>query len=139
MRDTNNKFISYVNPNLGLETLVDYVIEKNSNQNCRFFGIFHKQSYEHLGNVKLEPLYPGGFAFLGIFIGNPLMRNRGIGSEVIRKVTNYGFEQFQLQSIFLGVHPKNYSAIHVYKKLGFVIDKKIVATDKYIQMVLNAE
>lgn len=44
---------------------------------------------------------------------------KGLGSEALRLMLNYGFETLKLHRISLGVYTFNPRAIHVYEKLGF--------------------
>lgn len=54
---------------------------------------------------------------IGIF--NPEYRNKGIGTEAIRLIMNYAFNELKMHSLQLNVFEDNLRAISVYKKLGF--------------------
>ena len=58
-------------------------------------------------------------ATLGIFIGDKSVRNKGIGTEAIRLILEYGFKYLNLNNINLDVMEFNERAIACYKKCGF--------------------
>jgi RimJ/RimL family protein N-acetyltransferase len=49
-------------------------------------------------------------------------RDRGLGTEAVRIVVGYGFEQLALHRISLEVYAFNPRARHVYEKAGFVAE-----------------
>jgi len=58
-------------------------------------------------------------AELGINLAHPDYRGKGYGGEVMRLTMRYGFEQFNLNRIYLRVMGFNTRAIRLYEKLGF--------------------
>ena len=56
---------------------------------------------------------------MGIFIGEKEGRDRGIGTEAINLILEYGFNYLNLNSIKLDVMEFNSRAIACYKKCGF--------------------
>ncbi|WP_280697080.1 GNAT family protein [Kitasatospora sp. GP82] len=52
----------------------------------------------------------------------PSGQNRGLGTEALRLIVGYGFEQLGLHRISLGVFAFNPRAIHSYEKAGFVVE-----------------
>ena len=58
-------------------------------------------------------------ATLGIFIGEESGRDKGIGTETIRLILEYGFKYLNLNNIKLDVYECNPRAIACYKKCGF--------------------
>ena len=52
------------------------------------------------------------------------MKDQGVGFEVIDKACEYLFQKFKISKIFLGVQKKNFKALNLYLKSGFVITKK---------------
>ena len=58
-------------------------------------------------------------AEVGLFIGSPEMWDRGLGSDVLKTLVRFGFEQMNLNRIYLQVFAGNQRAIHLYEKVGF--------------------
>lgn len=52
----------------------------------------------------------------------PAGRDRGLGTEALRLIVGYGFEQLGLHRISLDVYAFNPRARHVYEKVGFVAE-----------------
>lgn len=59
-----------------------------------------------------------------ILIGEKSMRGKGIGTELINKLTEYGFNHLKKGRIILNVFSWNVAAIKCYEKAGFLkVDK----------------
>ena len=58
-------------------------------------------------------------AGLGIVISDEKSRNRGVGSEAIRLLTEYAFSTLNLRQLYANVVVGNDVSIHLFKKLGF--------------------
>lgn len=103
--------------------LKKYIEEKNKNPNCLFLGIFFKENQKHIGNIKLEPIeFKNQKATISILIGEKNYWGRGIGTEAIALLVDYGFKDLNLKKINLGVISQNKAAIRVYEKAGFKFD-----------------
>jgi RimJ/RimL family protein N-acetyltransferase len=59
-------------------------------------------------------------ATVGIHIGDPAFQNKGYGTEAVRLLLRYGFEELNLNRISLVVISNNPRAIRCYQKAGFV-------------------
>jgi RimJ/RimL family protein N-acetyltransferase len=59
-------------------------------------------------------------AQFNILIGEPDAWNKGLGTEALELLLDYGFERLNLNSIFLGVNAENKGAVRSYEKAGFV-------------------
>tara|TARA_Y200000002_G_scaffold229828_1_gene189798 strand:+ start:326 stop:1720 length:1395 start_codon:yes stop_codon:yes gene_type:complete len=117
------KFLEY-NPNKNLKNLKANVETTLKEKNVLFFAIFNKN--KHIGNVKIENInLKKSSAYLGILIGDKKWRHKGVGSEIIEKISNYLFIKYKISKLFLGLQRKNLKALNLYKKSGFAIVKKI--------------
>lgn len=105
-------------------SLVSYNGEKEYIENfCKtefHMCIVKIENDELIGNIALENLdYKNGSAELGIFIGEEENHSKGYGSEAIKLLTNYGFKDLRLHTIYLTVLSSNPRAIKAYTKCGF--------------------
>jgi UDP-4-amino-4,6-dideoxy-N-acetyl-beta-L-altrosamine N-acetyltransferase len=75
-----------------------------------------------------RPVGQGGFigidhrnrtAELGVMIGEREQQGRGLGTEAVRLLVNYGFAELNLHRIALRVLEGNPSALKLYRGLGF--------------------
>lgn len=97
-----------------------YITEKRAKDDCLFLGIFLKETDQHIGNVKLEPIdLQKKIATVGILIGEKEHWGKGIATEVTNLISDYAFQNLQLHEVNLGVLAANKPAIRVYEKCGF--------------------
>jgi len=83
-------------------------------------GIVLKENDQLIGNIALHRIsIPYRHAGLGIFIGNKDCWSKGYGTEALRLMMGYGFDQLNLHRIFLTVLGFNARAIRAYEKVGF--------------------
>ncbi len=61
-----------------------------------------------------------GSAGLGISIGAPEDRGRGLGTDMLRALLAFGFGMLRLERIWLDVYDMNPGARRVYERVGFV-------------------
>ena len=84
------------------------------------FSIILKENDKLIGNCGLmDTNYIDGNATVGIFIGDEENRSKGLGTEVISLLLDFGFNNLRLHNINLAVFDFNERAIACYKKLGF--------------------
>ncbi len=65
-----------------------------------------------------------------ILIGEPSFWGRGVGTEITRLVTFYGFDRLNLHRIWLGVTSENIGAIKTYHRVGYE-DEGVLKDDIY--------
>ena len=53
-------------------------------------------------------------------IGDPEMRGKGYGSDMIRVLLQYLFRERNMERVELTVFSYNKAGVHLYEKLGFV-------------------
>jgi RimJ/RimL family protein N-acetyltransferase len=86
-------------------------------------GIVLKGSDRLIGNIGLHGISMiHRHATLGIFIGDKTCWSKGFGTEAIKLVLKYGFEQLNLHRITLTVFDFNARARKAYEKAGFILE-----------------
>ena len=100
---------------------------------------------KHIGTISLEEIsVRDQHASMGIFIGEKSYWNKGLGSDAIITIMNYGFKKLKLNRIELhmGVFEYNTRAIHAYEKIGFVREgaerERIFYDGKFHNVILMA-
>lgn len=58
-------------------------------------------------------------AEVGLFIGLTGLWDKGLGREVLETLIRFGFEEMDLNRIYLRVFAENKRAVHLYEKVGF--------------------
>ena len=76
-----------------------------------------------IGVARLRDTSPEvGRAELDIYIGARDHWGRGYGTDAMRALCRYGFDEMRLHVIALWVVADNHAARRVYEKVGFVVD-----------------
>ncbi len=84
------------------------------------FAIHRAGEERPLGVVSLMNISEANAsAELSVILGDAEDRKRGLGSEAIRVILRYGFEELGLHRVGLSVFEFNGAAISAYEKLGF--------------------
>lgn len=99
----------------------DMLNSKNSNLH---WTVFLKDSKEFIGIVFLDTYHDGinteiGYQFLPKFWG------RGLASEVIEEVLNYGFNFLSLTTIVAETQSRNKASCGLLKKVGMTFEETI--------------
>jgi RimJ/RimL family protein N-acetyltransferase len=96
-------------------------LEGNLKNKSNFgLGIISRDTNQLIGEAgisKLDWVNRSGEYY--IFVGDRSYWNRGVGTEVTRLVTNYGFAELNLNRIMLTVSSENVAGEKAYKKAGF--------------------
>jgi RimJ/RimL family protein N-acetyltransferase len=103
-----------------LQQLQDYLADRTGRTDVLFLGIFDQASGVHIGNVKYEPVdSESGYAVMGILIGDPAYRGRGVAGEVIDASGRWLHANRRIRDIWLGVDRDHTTAIRAYERIGF--------------------
>lgn len=123
LRDPDaKKFIVAATRTAGLSDLKQYVCDRIGRDDILFFGIFEKTTGLHIGNIKYEPVNPVlGYAIMGILIGDPNYRSKGVGTEALITSALWLKEHRGIKQILLGVDEENLAGVKSYEKAGFVV------------------
>lgn len=85
----------------------------------RILAIETKESM-HIGNIGLHNIdEKNSHAELGIVIGDKNLWDKGYGTDAVRTMLRYAFEEMNLHRVFLRVFDFNQRAIRCYEKCGF--------------------
>lgn len=115
------KYITSAAAMRGLSELRTYIGDRVGRSDVLFLGIFDRVSGAHIGNIKYEPVdRVAGYAIMGVLIGDPAARGRGVTGEVLRASGFWLRDHRQIREIVLGVDADNIAAIRAYEKVGFV-------------------
>lgn len=98
----------------------EWVKNKLQNNNI-VFSMIEKETNEFIGNIELMDVNNNS-GELGISI-TPLKQNKHYGTEAIKSLINYAFNELDLNKIELEVFKTNLRAIHCYENVGFVINE----------------
>jgi RimJ/RimL family protein N-acetyltransferase len=133
-REDIPRFVSWFGDWRTARTLVFRAPMSNAQEQRWFDGMLERQGTSDylfvaclldddrpIGNCGLHELdLVNGSAMLGIAIGAPEDRGRGLGTEILRALIGFGFGQLRLERIWLDVYASNPGARRVYERGGFV-------------------
>lgn len=121
-----------------LELLKTY-IENQYEKEAYFWAIHLKSSKKHIGNIKIDPInIETKSGEYGILIGDKESWGKGYAKEATITILNFCFSELKLLKVTLGVIENNVSAVELYKKIGFKIDKIIIGTKEYNHQISNS-
>ncbi len=114
------KFLANPQAKYTQEALRGYVKAMNDSSQDHLFGIFLKDSMEHVGNIKIGNAHPvHQFADLGFIIGMKEHWGKGLATEAVILATKYAFERLKLNKMFAGVLGPNEASAKVFIKAGY--------------------
>jgi len=117
------KYIGAAGHTTQLQDLRDYIQARTGRDDVLFLGIFDAATGVHVGNIKYEPVDThAGHAIMGVLIGEPEYRGRGVAPEVLTASARWLQFHRGIRQIVLGVHAENTPAIRAYERVGFVIE-----------------
>jgi len=103
-----------------LEDLKEYVKIINKSHADSLFGIFLRENNEHIGNIKIggmDQVHQHGH--VGIMIGDKNSWGKGCGKESIQLVTEYAFEELNLNKLIAGISANNIGCYKAFLKAGY--------------------
>jgi [ribosomal protein S5]-alanine N-acetyltransferase len=132
------KFIAAAAKTKSLSDLKQYVRDRIGRNDILFLGIFEKNSGLHIGNIKYEPVNSDlGYAIMGILIGDPKYRGKGVTVEVLIASAQWLKSHRKIKQILLGVTKDNTAAIRAYEKVGFVFARTEIIPNHASTMALD--
>ncbi len=127
------KMISHKERVYTYEQELEWVKEK-LNQNACIFSMVEKTTGEYIGNIEIMDI-TNNIGEIGITI-TASKQNKHYGTEAMKKIIEYGYNELNLDGFELNVYSTNPKAIHCYEKVGFV-NAGIGKTEDDIHMVLS--
>jgi RimJ/RimL family protein N-acetyltransferase len=92
----------------------------------RHFAIERKDDRSHIGNGSLHDIdWVSRTGWFGLFIGEPSAWNRGFGSDAIKTLVRFSFDEMNLHKLRINVFEYNERAKHVLLAAGFVQEGKL--------------
>ena len=99
------------------EEELKWVKEKLS-ENAYIFSMIEKNTGEFIGNIEIMSIN-NNIGEIGIAITTN-KQNKHYGTESIKKIIEYGYNELNLDGFELNVYSTNPRAIRCYEKVGFI-------------------
>ncbi|MFN8448131.1 MAG: GNAT family protein [Anaerolineae bacterium] len=101
-------------------SLIKWMETTDRDRDAVALGIRSLYSDELIGYVDIDGIqWTHRCGWLAIGIGNPANRRQGYGTEAMRLVLGFAFNELNLHRLQLSVFAYNEAAIRLYEKLGF--------------------
>ena len=113
------KFISHNIKKYTYEEELKWVNDKLENKDI-IYSMIEKNTGKFIGNIEIMDIN-NGIGEIGISI-IPNMQNKHYGTESMKKIIEYGFNDLGLEELELNVFNDNYKAIKCYMNVGFIED-----------------
>jgi RimJ/RimL family protein N-acetyltransferase len=92
----------------------------------RHFAIERKDDRTHIGNASIHDIeWVSRTAAFGLFVGEPSAWNRGFGTDAIRTLVRFAFDEMNLRKLRIDVFDYNDRAKHVLESQGFVQEGRL--------------
>jgi RimJ/RimL family protein N-acetyltransferase len=87
------------------------------------FGIFNKESQKLIGDIGISTIdLENKHAEIGMAIGDKNYWNKGYGTDLVKTILKFCFQELGLNKVYLDVWEENKRAIGCYLKCGFKKD-----------------
>lgn len=104
-----------------LDNVRDFVKSQRENNHSILFAIILISDNRHIGNIKIGPVNEcHKHADISYFIGDKSQWNKGIATEAINLVCEFGFHEMHLHRIEAGVYAEAVGSWSALEKNGFI-------------------
>lgn len=115
-----------------------------NDENKVVFAVCRKNNEVHIGNVSLDMIDRRHLnARFSIFIADTLLRGNGFGSESLRLLEQYAFDELGLHKIWCKTDTGHPEIFRFYEKLGFyqegILKEHEFKEGRYVDKVLYAK
>ncbi|MBI3240817.1 MAG: GNAT family N-acetyltransferase [Chloroflexi bacterium] len=102
------------------EQWFEETLKRDRNEQPLSIEVESSEGWVHIGSAGFHEIdWRNRHAELGIAIGDKQFWNKGYGTDATRTLTGFGFDELNLERIFLRVFDTNPRAIRCYEKVGF--------------------
>lgn len=132
-----NKYLETRHSVQTIESCKSFIKQCNEDNKSHLLGVFLKETEQHIGNVKIgfiNDLYKRGQ--ISLFLGEKSCWGNGYSSELIKAVTEYGFNILGLRRIEAGCYEENLASLRVFLKAGYTVEgflrDHVLVGEKYV-------
>ena len=105
---------------------LDRAMKVSAGDSERHFAIERKDDRAHIGNASIHDIdWVSRTAAFGLFVGEPSAWNRGYGTDSIRTLVRFAFDEMNLRKLHINVFDYNDRAKHVLEAEGFVQEGRL--------------
>ena len=122
LRDENvNRYLETRFVNYEKDALITYITQMLESTHSYLFAIVDRASGDHIGNIKIGPISDAHkTAAVGLVIGEAAWWGKGVATETITSLSDWGFTALNLAKITAGSYASNPGSIRAFLSCGFV-------------------
>lgn len=83
------------------------------------FAVCLKENDQYIGNIHLENIEETEAQYSGLFIGEPLLWGKGIGTQASAILIEYAFETLKVEKLYGFVRKEHGASLRMLQKIGF--------------------
>ena len=122
-----------------ISSVTKFVEDQRNSGDSVLFAIIGNETGHHIGNIKIGPIHPYyKHADISYFIGNKECWNKGMATEAIKLVCQFGFEDLELHRIEAGVYEQAIGSWRILEKNQFKREgefrQQVYFLDRYIDV-----
>lgn len=151
MRDCTKRYVEWLNdPEVNqyletkwfrqdMESIEAFVKSQRENEHSILFAIISNEDNRHIGNIKIGPINMHyRHADISYFIGDKQFWNKGIATEAISLVCEFGFGELGLHRIEAGAYAAAVGSWKALEKNGFqregVFREQVLLNGEYMDI-----
>ncbi len=98
----------------------EYIKSATSSPYDFLFGIFLKDSNEHIGNIKIGSVnWIHRYGEIGLILGNKKVWGQGYGTEAVKLATTYSFKELNLRKLVANIYATNIGSYKSFLKAEY--------------------
>jgi ribosomal-protein-alanine N-acetyltransferase len=102
------------------ESVKQYIQYMNDSPNNFLFGIFIKETEQHIGNIKIGSIdWVHRFGDVGLLIGERSFWGKGYATIAIEHVAEIAFTVLNLNKLWAGIYEGNEGSYKAFLKVGW--------------------
>ena len=114
-----------------LESVRGFVAAKEASADETLFGIFLREGGHHVGNIKLGPVRARHrLADVSLFLGDRAVWCKGIATESIALVSDFGLVRLGLNKLMASMYASNIGSTRAFERAGWL--REATLKDHYI-------
>jgi ribosomal-protein-alanine N-acetyltransferase len=106
-----------------------YVEQLWANENCYFLAVYHSESKNFIGTAKInffnERFRRSGLADIGIMLGDRDSWGQGLGTDVLRNLSKFAFEQLGARKLSAGAMSPNTAIVKAFLRIGYLEEGRL--------------
>ncbi len=127
-----NRFLETRFSSQNIETIAEFVRKTNSTVDSYLCAIIHRESGQHIGNIKVGPIHPFyRRADISYFVGDRSVWGQGCGSEAVALMTRFAFRDLGVRKLKAFVREFNAGSRRLLENNGYQLEGVLKKEERY--------